>query len=38
MKTNNDESGKGKATLSVRLRDAAKERVTSDHRVVLPRR
>ena len=31
-------AGKGKATLSARLRDAAKERVESDHRVVLPRR
>ena len=31
-------AGKGTATLSVRLRDAAKERVESDRRVVLPRR
>jgi hypothetical protein len=31
-------AGKGKADLSVRLRDAAKERVTTEHRVTLPRR
>ncbi|MCB0876488.1 MAG: hypothetical protein R2718_08950 [Solirubrobacterales bacterium] len=29
-------AGKGKATLSVKLRDAATEKVTSDHRVTLP--
>jgi hypothetical protein len=31
-------AGKGRATLSVRLRDAAKDRVETEHRVVLPRR
>jgi hypothetical protein len=31
-------AGKGKATLSVRLRDAAKDKVEGDHEVVLPRR
>jgi hypothetical protein len=30
-------AGTGKATLSVRLRDAAKERIETDHRVTLPR-
>jgi hypothetical protein len=31
-------AGKGAATLSVRLRDAAKDRVETEYRVVLPRR
>ena len=29
-------AGKGKATLTVRLRDAAADRVSTDHRVRLP--